>query len=217
MPDAKLTDLAEYAGGILQPDDWLYMVDTSDIVTDGDPAGSGFKIKFKDAVGRALFYQDTDPPLGEFDITTIPTGWNRIVLMAQVRSLKAAVTVDTWYMWWNTDLVAGNYHSQIHYTANATTPVFSEFNAPVVGFSNAASSEANQWGMLKITIDGYDTGKVKSARCEFDSREAAFNCRVGIGRMGHNSLVAPITRIRLRPATHPTDFGIGTVRGYVEM
>jgi hypothetical protein len=207
----KLTALAELAATPAY-DDWAYMVDKSD--TTDDAAGSSFKMQFFN-IGRCLIETITNASAGEFDFTSIPAVFSRLILVADVRG-DVTATSDILYLLFKEDTTAGDYHSQ--YVANITGVAdVSKDDAPEIGVCPADSSPANSYGKLTIVIDNYADGHIKQATGDFNALRAATDVHSGLCYMNHDSLTAAITRLRLRTDNHATDQLVGVVKLYGEI
>jgi len=208
---SKLTGLTELA----EPpayDDWAYMVDKSD--TTDDAAGSSFKMQFSN-IGRCLIETITNASAGEFDFTSIPAVFSRLILVADVRG-DVTATSDFMFLLFNEETTTGDYHSQ--YVANITGVAdVSKDDTPEIGVCPAGSSPANSYGKLTIVIDNYTDGHIKQAEASFNALRAATDVHSGKCYMNHDSLTAAITRLRLRSDNDSTDqlFGVASLYGEI--
>jgi hypothetical protein len=207
----KLTALTELSATPAY-DDWFYVVDKSD--TTDDAAGSSKKIAIQN-VGRTLIETITNGSAGEFDFTSIPAVFSRLILQGDVRG-DVTATSDFMFLLFNEEDTDADYHSQ--YVANITGVAdVSKDDTPEIGVCPGASSPANSYGKITIVIDNYTDGHIKQATGDFNALRAATDVHSGLCYLNHDSLTAAITRLRLRTDNHDTDQLFGVVSLYGEI
>jgi hypothetical protein len=211
MADETLTDLTEFTG-LIAPDDWLYLVDKSD--TTENAAGSSFKVKVGALVNRVLLAVITNTTEGEFDFTSIPSGFNNLVIVGQIRG-EVAATEATLRVFLNTDTTDANYHVQQISNNNAVINV-NEASTAFAGVVPAASSPTDSYGEVEFIIPHYTLSRLKVIKCSFDSYLDTDKIRNGRA-MIVSAITAAITRVRIRDVNDPTSQLFGTLRLYGEM
>jgi hypothetical protein len=219
MADTILTDLSEFAG-VLAPDDWVYMVDKSDVVTDSNAAGSSFKIQVKNLGGLIpLGPAIVNASAGEFDFDNIPAGFSRLWIKGEVRG-DVADQGENVHIHYNSDEVDANYEHSYQSVSGPNTGD-SRASTPRIAYVSAGTSPANAYTTLRLCIENYAGGNMKIARCHYDGLEITDSMNSGFSSvawdLGGNGGTDAITRIRLRSHNNPTDELFGTLRLYGEM
>lgn len=164
--------------------------------------------------GPYLIQTITNSSPGEFNFSSIPAGFRRLIIRGEMRG-DVAATTDTIRLFFNGDTTIANYESQ-QITNTDTASSFSKADNPFSGVAPAASAPANSYGSFEYVIEGYAGGNLKSARLLYGLYYGADAQRHGLIRIQHNSLTAAITQVQIRTDNHPTDQLLGTLSLYGE-
>ena len=155
----------------------------------------------------------TNASAGEFDFTSIPSTYTRLIIKGHIRGDVTAVE-DSCLLFMNTDTTVTNYHTQRSGAHNAAIDVAEGAN-PEICIVPAASSPANSYSQIEIVIENYTGSHLKQASSAFSSYTDT-----DIIRNGSNSLVsvitAAITRLRVQSDNHATDQLFGELHLYGE-
>ena len=214
MADSRITVLPEFTG-VLAPDDWVYMVDKSDVVTDSNSEGSGYKIQVKNLAGRMLL-QTATPFGGEFDFDNIPAGFNRLYIFGEVRSTGAGAS-DILHWFVNADTTSSNYHGQsIGGNNGSSSGVFAEASTAQCGIVAAAGAPVDSYSQMQMKVEDYTGTFLKSIVTRMDHYQAVNHIRI-TSWANFSAVTAAITRIRLRTDNFGVDNLLGTLRLYGEV
>jgi len=158
----------------------------------------------------------TNTTAGEFDFDNIPGGYSRLIIEGRLRGSVSAANDDI-VIFFNGDLTAGNYHRQFTAVYNGTAINAQAANsifADVVGATGLANGKTS----LRTVIEDYASATdLKSCFTSFLSPRAS-RTTLYVGDTGvYSSITAPITRIRIRAANHPTNQLLGKLTLYGEL
>lgn len=212
---SKLPDLTEMTQTVAV-DDMLYIVDESE---KGDSVdGSSRFIKIQNFGGKYLLNTITNSTADEFDFSSIPAGFRRLVIEGHVKSDDSGTNADNIIMFINADDTAANYWG--------STVVHNGFSASghdegAAYIAVIAGDGANVVGdsQIRIVIEGYESvSRIKTAQSwsmvYYSEGARIDSC---MGAWSHDNSSADINRIRIRTDNHPTDRLTGTLRLYGEM
>lgn len=152
---------------------------------------------------------------GEFDFSSIPAGYNRIVIEGIVRCalVGSGDTVDI-KVYLNSDTTDANYHSQ-QMGGRDGSPVNSEYAAPRLIRVPAISSPTGAYANVRIEIEGYAEGHRKII-----SGWTSYNKDTGEAEAMRSTVVSSISaivsRVRIQSDTSPADELIGVLSIYGE-
>jgi hypothetical protein len=164
--------------------------------------------------GRQLIETIENTSAGEFDFNNIPSGFNRLIIMGQIRG-DVSSTAEAIYIFMNSDTTVSNYYCQ-DILGNATSTTASESAAPIISYAPAGNSPSGAYGNVFITIEDYAGANTKMATNIETGPRASNDLRVAL-RVVESALTAAITRVRIQTDNDPTDQLVGTLRLYGEL
>lgn len=210
MASEKLTDLG--AIPLLSAADSIYVVDASD--TTDDAAGSSKKITAASLGARYLIEEITLGSAGDFNFTSIPSGFNRLRIKGIVRS-DVTATEDIVMCLLNNDTTASNYFAHRMVIIGETMADNEYSNDSRIASVSAASSPANYYSSLDVSIEQYAGSHVKIVKCQYETARTASQLDSGFYVMRWASTAA-ITQVQVKTDNDPTDQLLGTLRLYGE-
>jgi hypothetical protein len=149
---------------------------------------------------------------GEFDFSSIPAGYDKLVIEGWARG-NASAADDTVLMFANTDTTATNYEGPVGFQGSTQSAGMID---AIVGQSSAGTSLADAQGHFRIEILNYDqSDNLHSALWDSTNiRTTGVAYRLVGG--WHWLTKEVINRLRIRTNNHPTDQLIGELSLYGE-
>lgn len=163
--------------------------------------------------GRELIATLTNTSAGEFDFTSIPSGYNRLTVEGAVRSDVAAF-VDAVHCYINEDTTDANYHYQISGAFNAAANS-TEGAAPYIAACAGSTAPAGSVSALSLFIESPNSSNIKEVASQVGATRATDNLATGIWLVS-SAITDRVSRLRIRTDDHPTAGLTGTVRLYGE-
>lgn len=163
---------------------------------------------------KVLLEEITLASAGEFDFSSIPAGYDRLIIEGYIRS-GAAGTNDNSRIFINGDTTDANYHSVLLYTDQGTSGG-AEYNTAYTGNIAAAGSPTDSYSNTRWVIEGYtDTAKLKTVQADVYSYLGTDHGNVAKLNVTSNTSTV-VNQIQVRTDNHPTDGLTGTLRLYGE-
>lgn len=157
---------------------------------------------------------------GEFDFDNIPQDYDKLIIEGQVASSVGSNAYEEMIVFFNEDLTAANYWTQVLSSSDGTVSGAENFAEAVVAIITPGGSVAEEPfpTQFKAEILNYTSGTLgKVGRSNFVSvRDFDAQLYQGQNGWGHSTLTAAITRLRFRTDNHPTDGLTGKLRLYGE-
>lgn len=150
-----------------------------------------------------------------FDFDSIPQDFDRLTLTGYVKSTgNDSGNVDDIHLYFNGDTTEANYFSSLTYALDVTTSNVEENSARI---GQCAGSGSDRPGRIDIAIGDYNTSNLKTVT-GYSTTYRSLNTTMHQmwTFMGHDTMVAPVTRIQVRVDNHPTDGLTGELYLYGE-
>lgn len=163
---------------------------------------------------KVLISTITQESAGEFDFTNIPQTYSRLILEGTLRGSVSSTTA-TVQLLLNEDTTTSSYFYQGLRLVNGTlaTPEAAAPNSGGVPGNTAPAGRAS----FRAVLESYTDDLTKTWDSTTAYEEVAGDVMVGWRTVTTSSVTSPVTRIRVRANTHPTDGLTGTLRLYGEM
>lgn len=212
MVDKALTDITNEVADPTEtaPGDLLCITDSSD--TTASTGGTSHKVQLKNTGFPVLLERITHATGSEFDFSSIPTGYKRLIIKGELLSSKSA-TSDGVQIFFNTDTTSSNYVGQQIAGLNSTS--YYGNDASRIGEAAAATS-ASDTSHIEIVIEDYAGSNIKGAMSRYAVVRATTEMYIGLVYVGHKTLTAAIDRVRIRPTGYATDTFTGELTLYGE-
>jgi len=160
----------------------------------------------------------TNATAGQFDFTSIPSGYSRLIIQGHIRSNEVSIyDSDEAFVFYNGLFTETDYHCQLLWAQDGST-FSAEAATPMAAYCPADSAVSGSYAAVKITIEGYDDSSIiKHAYGQYGYINGSTTDLVaGIASMSHKTTTAAITRLTVRADQHATYGLLGTLRLYAE-